>query len=1568
MHRKLPSVPEPTDRDLQPPMTGAVRKSPGRLLRETVSAGILLASAALLWAPNAHAEDAPDDPAAYWSFNSDFSATAGGSQYDGTPIAGASIDPWRSRFDTASVRLSRQHGQYVEIGNFSLPTDQDHTYAAWYYLDIDGIAGGDRYAVIETAPNWSISYGLRLIDDEDRGQVFTHDDGDDGGTPNMSFASGNHREWRHIAVTFDADTRTLEAFLDGESMGTLDLRDDATQLSPTDGLVIGAHRAGGRNWEGWIDDVAIWDRKLSGDEIAYLQDNPVLPVPGDYEPPMADFEGFEAPFALDFGTGEGRDSGEALLTTPSDDPFSLGSDSLSFTVGHASAMASVENYLSRQDFTLAAELRPSQYVQPNGNDRVGLAVLGGPHAPPDDEFDTVGGTFYALTWSPAVDMTTSVIEIREGFDGPVLADAVWQGRHPSEDGATEGIGEIYELVADGIYDETGALELIFSLTDQSGYSQSLSAWIVEPAEGNLFGFGGHLESEPSGDPEVDFLSLAMAVGDEPGPVVEDPLVERPFRFAFGSDGDRDSGDSFAFQADEDWSLEGESLRLATSESDYRNSLATTRVINFSPEDEFLLDMPVTLTDFDAGAASENRVAMVLFGDQDRDVFDPDNDETYYTFQWTPNGTDGAGIAVRQGMNGEVIAETDFAELDNPPLAPSPSDPSAGIGVRYGFLFRGEFNQVGELVFRGILTDGVGGRAEVSGTMPAPDGNRFGFGGRQRAAENPAWDFHAFNWFDETWLVDYVSLEAPFTLDFGTGGDQTGLEPLLVPERLQDWSVQNDALRYASRAGDPDEPDLSWTNSAAVAVVENYLPRQDFFLATEVTMEEMGESGWTDGWQRFGFGVLGGPHSLEEPFSQNSVGYKLLMMRGEIRLIDHGVGIIAREDWDGVHENGAVYQMEASGEFDELGRLVLSLSVTDNTGHSQTVSTGPIDQPHEGHLFGFFGRDRYYDGAPPAYDYAFLSVELGEEPDPDLPDPTVSWPFYYAFGTDDGRDEATDFVRNLPDDWSLEESSLRLATGLAEAHNSLNTTRVLNFEPGDAFALRVSLTLEDLAAGANEARVGLVLLGDEEGFDAKADETFYTVQWHPDPEGSPRIAVRQGMDGDVIAETAFETVEDPPDAVVGETYAFVVQGVFDEGDLEITARLIGGNQESAAVTATIPGPLDGKNRFGFGARHTAGDGAVWDFRDFAMLESWIVDYEPLPAPFSLDFGTGEGQVGLGPLLLAERPQDWSEEEDAIRFASVAGSPDDPDLSWTDSAGVVVVENYRPGQDFFLETEVTQVRYGGGDWERFGFLALGGPHNLEDPFSPGEGFYKMLLMRGQLRLNDQPGGIIVRENWDGAYRDDPITYRIEASGVYDDLGRLELSYTFTDDEGHSQTLSTVIDEPAYDGNVFGFFFRDRYDDLSPPAYDFHNFSVTLGDDPDPDGVTFASWQEEHFTETERDDPAIGGPGAAPAGDGVANLLKYAFGLDPFTPASIGDLVESEVVDGILRLTYLERIDAVDINYVPEASMDLAVWNGGPEYVEEVDVEPVSGGEFNRVTVQAVLDGDEESAFLRVRVTAN
>jgi hypothetical protein len=129
-------------------------------------------------------------------------------------------------------------------------------------------------------------------------------------------------------------------------------------------------------------------------------------------------------------------------------------------------------------------------------------------------------------------------------------------------------------------------------------------------------------------------------------------------------------------------------------------------------------------------------------------------------------------------------------------------------------------------------------------------------------------------------------------------------------------------------------------------------------------------------------------------------------------------------------------------------------------------------------------------------------------------------------------------------------------------------------------------------------------------------------------------------------------------------------------------------------------------------------------------------------------------------------------------------------------------------------------------------------------------------------------------------------------------------------------------------------------------------------------FAGWQQANFTEAELADPAISGPNANPAGDGVANLLKYAFGLDPKVPAPAGSLPVVDEVEGSLTLTYTRSKSATDLAFIVEVTTDLITWETGPALVEVVDIDDLGASE--RVTVIAkTLPGVNNRGFMRLRV---
>ena len=220
-------------------------------------------------------------PAVYWSFDQDFSATLGGAAFDAVAVNEPTIDT-DGRIGSAA-RFDRDQKQHLRIGRSVLPTasGRDHTYAAWYKLDVSDINLRDRYFLLESTPSgdrdfaWAVSYGLRDIGRGDIGQVFAafaSRDDVDVLVPEAAADESSERDgWNHIAVVYDADGGTetghgrLTVYLNGTPAGNADVPEP---LSTTDGLVIGGHRAGtGRNFDGLIDEVAFWHESLTPQQI-----------------------------------------------------------------------------------------------------------------------------------------------------------------------------------------------------------------------------------------------------------------------------------------------------------------------------------------------------------------------------------------------------------------------------------------------------------------------------------------------------------------------------------------------------------------------------------------------------------------------------------------------------------------------------------------------------------------------------------------------------------------------------------------------------------------------------------------------------------------------------------------------------------------------------------------------------------------------------------------------------------------------------------------------------------------------------------------------------------------------------------------------------------------------------------------------------------------------------------------------------------------------------------------------------------------------------------------------------
>ena len=135
-------------------------------------------------------------------------------------------------------------------------------------------------------------------------------------------------------------------------------------------------------------------------------------------------------------------------------------------------------------------------------------------------------------------------------------------------------------------------------------------------------------------------------------------------------------------------------------------------------------------------------------------------------------------------------------------------------------------------------------------------------------------------------------------------------------------------------------------------------------------------------------------------------------------------------------------------------------------------------------------------------------------------------------------------------------------------------------------------------------------------------------------------------------------------------------------------------------------------------------------------------------------------------------------------------------------------------------------------------------------------------------------------------------------------------------------------------------------------------------------YTAWQNVYFTPAELNNPAISGPDAAPAGDGVSNLMKYALGLNPKTNGTGALPTLSYTASGgsqFLTLTYNRSLAASDVTCMVEVSGDLQTWSSGPSATAMVSATNNAAGTMQTVVQRDLTPtGGADRRFIRLRIT--
>lgn len=183
---------------------------------------------------------------------------------------------------------NRNQSAYSKIPlSFGSPTSAlgyQFSVSAWYYLQPSNLnpSGDKRMFVYESDENYELSFYIKgLVDDvtgpfKKEGVLSTH-----GGNNNIGVATSFDEvtklgAWNHLVDTFSlsGNTVTKKSYLNGTLVNTINRSIDSSAASPflaASGINLGTYRDNnGRFWDGFLDEVGVWNRALTAQEISEL--------------------------------------------------------------------------------------------------------------------------------------------------------------------------------------------------------------------------------------------------------------------------------------------------------------------------------------------------------------------------------------------------------------------------------------------------------------------------------------------------------------------------------------------------------------------------------------------------------------------------------------------------------------------------------------------------------------------------------------------------------------------------------------------------------------------------------------------------------------------------------------------------------------------------------------------------------------------------------------------------------------------------------------------------------------------------------------------------------------------------------------------------------------------------------------------------------------------------------------------------------------------------------------------------------------------------------------------------
>jgi len=263
--------------------------------------------------------DIADGLVAYWPLDEGTGSTTAdlsGNGNNGTLGSPTGNPAWDSGKFGGALNFNRGEGDYVDCGNPPILDfgTGDWTVSAWINVPVD-IGSDLRIFAKGGDSGGGIRYEMYLRDGSGDIKILVDDDNNKYDPDTDDHANLFDGEWHHI-VGMRRDGTKLRVYVDAVNDGGVIGHGEST--IPADYDLSGTSQANayiGANWHypdskvqkffhGLIDDVAVWNRALTDDEVAFLWNNGdgnLVPVSGDLalaSNPYPDNEEPDAPYKV----------------------------------------------------------------------------------------------------------------------------------------------------------------------------------------------------------------------------------------------------------------------------------------------------------------------------------------------------------------------------------------------------------------------------------------------------------------------------------------------------------------------------------------------------------------------------------------------------------------------------------------------------------------------------------------------------------------------------------------------------------------------------------------------------------------------------------------------------------------------------------------------------------------------------------------------------------------------------------------------------------------------------------------------------------------------------------------------------------------------------------------------------------------------------------------------------------------------------------------------------------------------------------------------------------------------